>query len=96
MQADCPKVGHETCLFCMVFWPVRIILSSPAFYRSFEPTVYSLPDKNLSDWEVLMTKLSEIIGLCVGLSLFLSSLFAAHAYVRHYEAEQALLNEWDD
>jgi hypothetical protein len=43
-----------------------------------------------------MTKLSEIIGLCLGLSLFLSSLFAAHAFVRHYEAEQEQSTEWDD
>jgi len=43
-----------------------------------------------------MTKLSEIIGLCLGLSLFLGSLFAAHAYVRHYEAELAQSIEWDD
>jgi hypothetical protein len=43
-----------------------------------------------------MTKLSEIIGLCLGLSLFLGSLFAAHAYVRHYEAELAQPTEWDD
>ncbi len=43
-----------------------------------------------------MTKLSEIIGLCLGLSLFLGSLFAAHAFVRHYEADQAPLSEWDD